>query len=162
MPKLIKNATIIDNEWLTLEKDATIDAVTGKALLPLALYLENAAALSDNSNVGVWIDSDERADALEPHLNNIAVIAINFPKFVDGRGYSIARILRDQLGYQGELRAIGDVLHDQMFYLKRCGFDAFAVREDTATEAALAGLSDFSNSYQCAVDEPKPMFRRRG
>ena len=91
----------------------------------------------------------------------IAVIAINFPKFVDGRGYSIARILRDQLGYKGELRAIGDVLHDQLFYLKRCGFDSFAISEDTAAEAALSGLTDFSNSYQCAVDQPEPLFRRR-
>lgn len=161
MPKLIKNLAVIDNEWLTLEKDATSAAITDNSLVPVALYLENVATLAGNEKIGVWIDSDERADDLQPHLKDIAVIAINFPKFVDGRGYSIARILRDQLGYKGELRAIGDVLHDQLFYLKRCGFDSFAIREDTAAEAALSGLTDFSNSYQCAVDQPEPLFRRR-
>ena len=92
MPKLIKNLAVIDNEWLTLDKDATSDAITDNALVPLALYLENVATLAGNEKIGVWIDSDERADDLQPHLKDIAVIAINFPKFVDGRGYSIARI----------------------------------------------------------------------
>jgi uncharacterized protein (DUF934 family) len=86
---------------------------------------------------------------------------VNFPKFADGRGYSTARLLRERYGYHGEIRAIGDVLHDQLFFMKRCGFDAYAVRADKDIEAALAGFDDFSDAYQAAVDQPQPLFRRR-
>ena len=94
-------------------------------------------------------------------LAHFAVIGVNFPKFADGRGYSSARLLRERYGYRGEIRAIGDVLQDQLFYMKRCGIDAFAVREDKDIEAALAGLNVFSDAYQAAVDQPQPLFRRR-
>ena len=86
---------------------------------------------------------------------------MNFPKFADGRGYSIARLLRERYAYRGEIRAIGDVLQDQLFFMKRCGIDAYAVRADKDIEAALTGLRDFSEAYQAAVDQPQPLFRRR-
>ena len=88
------------------------------------------------------------------------MIAVDFPKFADGRGYSIAYNLRARLGYSGELRAIGDVLRDQMFYMQRVGFDAFAPRADRSIEDALKGLSDFSEKYQTSWDEKLPLFRR--
>ncbi|KZY83862.1 oxidoreductase, partial [Oleiphilus sp. HI0069] len=116
----------------------------------------------DASEVGVWLDSDEEPEALAPYLDKLPAIAINFPKFVDGRGYSYARILRDRLNFEGEIRAIGDILHDQLFYLKRCGFDAYAVREDKDIEVAQEGLSDFTESYQAASFMNQPLFRRRG
>ena len=86
---------------------------------------------------------------------------MNFPKFTDGRGYSSARLLRDRYSFRGEIRAIGDVLQDQLFYMKRCGIDAYALREDKDIVAALASLRDFSETYQAAVDQPQPLFRRR-
>ncbi|MGA9665176.1 MAG: DUF934 domain-containing protein, partial [Gallionella sp.] len=89
-----------------------------------------------------------------------SVIAVDFPKFADGRGYSIARLLRTRLGYRGELRAIGDVLRDQMFYMQRVGFDAFAARTDKDIGDARRGLSDFTFSYQASSDERLPLFRR--
>jgi uncharacterized protein (DUF934 family) len=88
------------------------------------------------------------------------VVAVDFPKFADGRGYSIAYNLRARLGYTGELRAIGDVLRDQLFYMQRVGFDAFAVRADKNIHDALKGLTDFSETYQSSWDQKNPLFRR--
>ena len=72
-----------------------------------------------------------------------------------------ARLLRDRYGYTGEVRAIGDVLRDQLFFMQRCGFDAFVIREDRSAEDALQSLKDFSETYQAATDQPQPLFRRR-
>ena len=80
---------------------------------------------------------------------------------MDGRGYSIARLLRERYGWRGELRAIGDVLRDQLFYLTRCGFDAFELRAGQDAQAALTALADFSEAYQSSVERPQPLFRRR-
>jgi uncharacterized protein (DUF934 family) len=94
-------------------------------------------------------------------VNELGVIAVNFPKFADGRGYSIARLLRERLGYKNELRAIGDVLLDQLQFMKRCGFDRFVLRADKNAEEAARCLSFFSQSYQAATDTDLPLFRRR-
>lgn len=94
-------------------------------------------------------------------LGAAARVEVNFPRFTDGRGYSIARLLRERFGYQGELRAVGDVLRDQLFYLSRCGFDAFLLREDQDAEEALGALHDFSEAYQASVERPQPLFHRR-
>jgi uncharacterized protein (DUF934 family) len=99
--------------------------------------------------------------AVAGRLGAAARVEVNFPKFTDGRGYSIARLLRERHGYKGELRAVGDVLRDQIFYLSRCGFDAFLLREDQDAEEALAALHDFSEAYQASVERPEPLFRRR-
>ena len=161
MPKLIKQNEILDNDWVLLARDHEGAVPTGRHLVPLDLFLADSDALLARHDIGVWLDSDQGPEVLEPFLDRLTVIAINFPKFVDGRGYSYARVLRDRFAYEGELRAIGDVLHDQLFYLKRCGFDAFAIREDKDAQSAQSGLSDFSESYQAACDQPAPLFRRR-
>lgn len=107
---------------------------------------------------------------LEPHddpaahagrLAGAARVEVNFPKFSDGRGHSIARLLRERHGYAGELRAVGDIQRDQLFYLSRVGFDAFLLREGEDAGAALAALADFSEAYQASVERPLPLFRRR-
>jgi uncharacterized protein (DUF934 family) len=112
------------------------------------------------ADIGVWFASDERAEDLQNEVEKFSVIAVDFPKFADGRGYSIAYHLRARLGYRGELRAIGDVLRDQLFYMQRVGFDAFAARADKDIHEALKGLSDFSLTYQASSDEKLPLFRR--
>ena len=94
-------------------------------------------------------------------LGAAARVEVNFPRFADGRGYSIARLLRERHGYTGELRAVGDVQRDQLFYLSRCGFDAFLLREGEDAEGALAALRDFSEAYQASVERPQPLYRRR-
>ncbi len=161
MPKLIKNNAVVDDSYEILPKDFNEASVEGLKIVPLAYWLAHAENLKSQAEIGVWIDSDEGPEELAPFLDSLKLIALNFPKFADGRGYSIARILRDRYKYQGELRAIGDVLHDQLFYMKRCGFDAFAIRADKDPVAALAGLQAFSDCYQGASDNPVPLFRRR-
>ena len=91
----------------------------------------------------------------------IHAIAVNFPKYGDGRGYSIARLLRERYGFEGELRAVGEVARDHLHAMAQCGFDAFQLREGEDAQAALAGLDDFSEAYQATAVQPEPLFRRR-
>jgi uncharacterized protein (DUF934 family) len=98
---------------------------------------------------------------LDGRLGGVTLIAVDFAKFSDGRGLSIAALLRKRLGYAGELRAVGDVARDQLFQMARCGFDAFALREGQDVEDALRAFGDYSEAYQDAADGRAPIFRRR-
>ncbi|PVZ19852.1 MULTISPECIES: DUF934 domain-containing protein [unclassified Pseudomonas] len=165
MQRIIKNGQVVDETWHLLPKDATLDVLTNcdDYIVPLALWREHAHALkARDGGLGVWLDSDEEAEEIGECVGEFQVIALNFPAFTDGRNYSNARLLRDRYQFKGELRAIGDVLRDQLFYLHRCGFDAFALRADKDPYEALESLKDFSVTYQGATDEPLPLFRRRG
>jgi uncharacterized protein (DUF934 family) len=151
----------------TAEEIAALAIPAGKVIVPLAAWLARKDELAPRLTAGelaVWIDSFESPEALVESvddINRLPLIAVNFPRFLDGRGYSFATLLRTRCGYRGELRAIGDVLHDQLFYLKRCGFDAYAVRADKNIEDALRGLGDFNETYQATVDQTLPLYRRR-
>lgn len=163
--QIIKNKAIVADDWtvLRLSEEQTPDTVSvadGKIIVPLKVWQAQKATLQGRPDLGVWFASDERPEALKGEVDQFSVIAVDFPKFADGRGYSIAYNLRARLGYTGELRAIGDVLRDQMFYMQRVGFDAFAPRADRSIEDALKGLSDFSEKYQTSWDEKLPLFRR--
>ena len=137
---------------------------TGRVIVPLATWLARHDELSVRPNTGVWLDGGDDPEAISADLGRLAVVAIRFPKFADGRGYSLAFLLRTRYEYQGELRAVGEVLRDQFDYLRRCGFDAFKPREgryDAAQlEASLASLSDFTHPYQASVHPANPLFRR--
>jgi uncharacterized protein (DUF934 family) len=164
MQRIIKHNQVVDETWHLLPKDVTLDALSNcdDYIVPLALWREHATALkARDGGLGIWLDADEEAEDIGDDVDSFQVIALNFPAFTDGRNYSNARLLRDRYGFKGELRAIGDVLRDQLFYLHRCGFDAFAVRPDKDPYEALEGLKDFSVTYQAASDEPRPLFRRR-
>lgn len=164
--QIIKNRQVLADEWtvLRLQNGETPESVAipkGKVIVPLKVWQAQNAQLQDRSALGVWLGSDERPEVLRGEVNKFAVIAVDFPKFLDGRGYSIAYNLRARLGYQGELRAIGDVLRDQIFYMQRVGFNAFAPRLDCNIHEALKGLSDFSEQYQASWDIKTPLFRRQ-
>ncbi|QBF27007.1 DUF934 domain-containing protein [Pseudomonas tructae] len=164
MQRIIKNNQIVDETWHLLPKDFSIDEVTNcdDYIVPLQLWREHGHMLkARDGGLGVWLDADEEAEEIGEVANQFQVIALNFPAFTDGRNYSNARLLRDRYKFNGELRAIGDVLRDQLFYMKRCGFDAFALRADKDPVEALQSLQDFSVTYQAATDEPQPLFRRR-
>lgn len=164
MQQIIKGNQVVQDAWELLPKDATLDQLTntGDIIVPLALWQEHAHALKTrDGGLGVWLDADEEAESIAEDLEHFAVIALNFPVFSDGRNYSNARLLRDRYKYRGELRAIGDVLRDQLFYMQRCGFNAYALREDLDAHQALANLQDFSVVYQASTDQPLPLFRRR-
>jgi uncharacterized protein (DUF934 family) len=106
-------------------------------------------------------DPREAVAKLGLALPGLKLIAIHFPKYGDGRGYSIARLLRERYGYKGELRAIGVVARDHLQLMAQCGFDSFQLREGEDAEEALKGLDDFSEAYQANAAQPVPLFRRR-
>jgi len=162
MGKVIIDGAIVDNQWQRLEADALENGVPaqGKIIVPLAYWQENRDTLIARGDVAVWLAPGEEPKDLEDDLASLPLVAIHFPAFKDGRGYSYARELRTRYNFEGEVRATGDVLRDQLFYMTRCGFNAFEVRADRSIEEALQGLKDFSVTYQADVNEPRPIYRR--
>ena len=165
MAVIIRQRRVEPDSWLLLKPaaDASIAIPpAGDVIVPLAAWREQRAALlARTGRLGVWLESTDDPAQIAGDLQHFALIAVNFPQFTDGRGYSIARLLRERYRWQGELRAVGDVLRDQLFYLSRCGFDAFALRAGEDAQAALAAFDDFSEGYQTSVERPQPLFRRR-
>ena len=135
----------------------------GPVAVPLAYWLEHGPELTRRGTpVGVWLKPDDEPARLAGHLEGLALVAVHFPKFTDGRGYSTATALRRRLGWRGELRAFGDVGRDQLFYLARVGFDSFRLADHRDPRSALGAFDDFSLRYQGSVDDPVPLFRKRG
>ncbi len=126
----------------------------GKEIVPLNRLLNGSG------NRGVWLDVDDDPEALEPYLPDLEVIAVNFPAFNDGRGYSAATILRSRYAFKGELRAIGDVRVDQLEQMLRCGFDTFALAAGQDLDLATRLLKGFPFNYQQTTDR-EPLFRQR-
>ena len=166
MAVIIKDRKVVADpwHWLELSADGSLPAVpsAGDVILPLKLWRElRDELLARPGRLGVWLDSHEDPAAIAQDLRLFGVVAVSFPKFIDGRGYSIARLLRERYGYKGELRAVGDVFRDQLFFLSGCGFDAYALRAGEDPQEALAAFADFSEAYQNSVERPVPLFRRR-
>ncbi|MDG5748950.1 DUF934 domain-containing protein [Qipengyuania sp. XHP0207] len=137
-------------ELLRYRDDETVDhpAVTVDAFL-------------DQSNASaVRIEPGDDARDLLPHLERLALVEVNFPAFGDGRGYSSARILREA-GYDGELRAVGDVLVDQLAYMRRCGFDAFEPDQQLNKDDVEAAFERWPEVYQSAADDRTPIWTKR-
>lgn len=167
MAILIKNAKIANDSWQRLDRGADgsppLIPAAGDILVPLAFWQAAAGPLLARSagRLGVWLDSDEDPALIADSFEALSLIAVHFPQFTDGRGYSTARLLRERHGWKGELRAIGDIQRDQLFYLSRCGFDAFLLNDGQNAWQAVAALADFSEAYQTSVERPLPLFRRR-
>lgn len=161
--RIIKDKKVIDDDWtLIKEIEESADIPAGKVILPYHYWKEHCDVLLENNpKQGVWIDGDTETEVLVDDLSKFDLIALDFPAFKDGRSYSHARLLRQRYGYEGELRAIGDVLRDQLFYMLRCGFDSFQLREDKDAEEALKGFEDFSIRYQAAADDAVPVYKLR-
>jgi uncharacterized protein (DUF934 family) len=164
---LIRDRKRVPDSWLLLERgpDGVVPDIpaSGDVLVPLALWRTHRSHLSARAGgrLGVWLTGDEDPVDIEHDLDLFDLIAVCFSSFTDGRGYSIARLLRERYGWKGELRAIGDIQRDQMHYLMRCGFDAFELRVGEDVEAALAAYDDFTEAYQASPDRALPLFRRR-
>jgi phosphoadenosine phosphosulfate reductase len=157
-----KRVRIEDDSFTVVPEAGAEIAADGDIIVPVADWLARADELKARAGrTGVWIGPAEDPGVLAGHLDGIALIAIQFPKFNDGRGYSIAALLRRRYGWTGELRAIGDVLRDQLYYMARAGFDVFAVRADRDPEVAATGLDDFTFAYQDAADDRTPVLRNR-
>lgn len=166
MAIIIRQRQVATDNWQLLRPAADIGTLeqvpAGDVIIPASLWLAHRDALLVRSGrLGVWLDAGDDPQSIAGDLVHFSLIAVNFPQFTDGRGYSIARLLRERYGWSGQLRAVGDVLRDQLFYLSRCGFDAFELRVGQDPHAALAAFGDFSDGYQTSVDQPLPLFRRR-
>ena len=163
MPKqIIKDGKIEQDNWqLISNEDAASSLPAGDIIVPLSLWQEQADNLKQrDGGLAVWLDAGQEPENIVADLDQFAFVAINFPAFTDGRGYSYARLLRERYDYKGEIRAIGDVLQDQLQHMYRCGFTSFAVKDSKNIEAALAGFKTINEPYQAATDLP-PLFRRR-
>ena len=170
MPRLIEGSLaeggrIVDDAWTFIDAIEALPDMPDDAsvLVPFALWkAERVALLARTAPLGVRLEASDEPAELATDLSRLALIAIDFPKFTDGRGYSIARLLRERHRYRGKLRAVGDVLRDQLFYMLRSGFDSFAIKHQELIEDALASYRIFSDGYQTSVDRPVPLFKRRG
>lgn len=157
---IIRDRAITDDDFVHVPDGAELPG-GGKPIVTLARYAASREALLGRyPSLGVRVASDKLPSDL-PEPSRLALIAIEFPRFTDGRGYSIARQLRDRHGFTGELRAVGWVLRDQLFYLERCGFNAFELQPGKPLESALEAFGEFSVTYQAATDDPRPIYRRR-
>lgn len=159
--QIIKEGAIVEDTWLHVADEAELPA-RGDVIVSLERYTEQRDALQRRGTLlGVRLRSDQQAKLVAPYAPELALIAIEFPGFKDGRGYTAARLLRERFGYKGQIRAVGDVLRDQLFYMRRCGFDAFELKAGKDIQGAVAAFRDFSVTYQGAADDPRPLFRRR-
>ncbi|MGJ8687008.1 MAG: DUF934 domain-containing protein [Spongiibacteraceae bacterium] len=157
MPNIIKDGQVVADNWQLWSDDAL--PATGDVIVSLEMWQEHHAKLTALGNIGVHLNSDQSPKLLT-NIDKLTVIAIDFPAFADGRGFTSGRELREQHGYIGELRAIGHFMRDQLFFLKRCGFNSFALLDDDL-EAALTSFNDFSDVYQASADTPTPVYHRR-
>ncbi|TDO99962.1 DUF934 domain-containing protein [Marinomonas balearica] len=156
MQKLIKDGAIVENQYSVI-KEADL-AVSENSIVPMQQWLDNS-----DSVAGLWIEAGEGIEALEnKDLSQLQVIAVNFPAFADGRGFSYGRLVRERLGFKGEVRAIGNFIPDQLGYLLRCGFNSFDFEQEVNLEKALELHKPFSIAYQGDVADPRPIFLRRG
>lgn len=165
---LIKDRKLAADTWQLLDavevgEDGALPPVpVGDIIVPLEVWQRaRAELLKREGRLGVWLRGDADPAALAPDLPQLSLVAVQFEKAVDGRGYSIGRLLRERYGWRGELRAIGDVQRDQLLFLARCGFDALQLRAGEDVEVALKAFNDFSEAYQASHDQPLPLFRRR-
>ena len=161
--RVIKDNKVVDDSWQRIQDSDTGEGIPeGDVIIPFSYWQAHRDELVEREGqLGVCINGDDDTDEVAKDLEHFDLIAVDFPAFKDGRGYSHARILRDYYNYQGDLRAVGDVLRDQLFYMRRCGINSFHVREDMDYEDAMKGFSDFSVKYQTAADGALPVYKER-
>jgi len=161
--QVIKDSQVVEDDWQRIEGEAGRDIPeTGDIIVPLSIWKQQRDDLVERSGrVGVCLHGEEDPAELRDDLDQLEMIALDFPEFKDGRSYSNARLLRDRYGYKGELRAVGDVLRDQIYFMRRCGIDSFQIRPDKSIKDAVNGLQDFSVTYQTAADGALPVYKQR-
>ena len=151
MTKLIKSGAYAQDVYAPVADDAAL--CDGPVLVSLARFQkEREALLARNTPVGIRLQSSENPEQLGQDVNHFALIALEFPKFRDGRAFSWARMLRTRLGFTGEIRAVGDFLYDQVNYQHRVGFDAWEVPDNFTLEMFNRALGEMTNVYQPSTD----------
>ena len=165
MANILKNGQVHHDAWQVLRPEADTDLAAlnvpaGQWLVPFATWQAQADALKTRTDIGVWLSPNDDLAAVAQHFGSWPLVAIDFPKFTDGRGYSIAWRVRNHYKYTGELRAIGNVLVDQLFFMLRVGFDTLALDPNVSAATAESHLTPFPDVYQGSTDNPEPLFRR--
>lgn len=156
--KVIKNNEIVEDAVVHAGDEAPLPA-SGRFSVSLARWKRERDQLAGTPGLGLRLNGDDQLADVADDLSSFEWIALEFPKFQDGRCYSHARLLRERYGFRGELRATGDVLRDQLFFMARCGIDVFEVRADKSIEDALEAFREFSVTYQPAADGRPPIYR---
>jgi uncharacterized protein (DUF934 family) len=159
--KVLRRRSVVEDDWTLLDGD-TVRPAGGRTIVPLARWRSaRTALLSASSAVGVLLANTEDVEAVYPEILDRPLIALQFPAFADGRALSQAVVLRNRLGFSGELRAVGDIIRDLVFWLGRCGFDTVVPRQDQDLEACRLALEELPVSYQAAADGRTPVWIRR-
>jgi uncharacterized protein (DUF934 family) len=160
MPTLIKDGRVVADDWALVETVADGN-VLPHSIVPANYAVTHAAELFTASReIGLWIAGDGEPNDIAPLLDRVPLIAIRFAAVNDGRGLSLAVLLRTRYGYKGELRAFGEVLEDVMNYMRRCGFDSYQLPDGHDPQVALRAMRSLSDFYQGSVIDPLPAFRR--
>ena len=161
MPQLLKDKRVIDDTWTIPDTDSQ-SLPDGDILLTYSQWQTFSEQLESHSGqIGVVIEGNAEIEDIIDPLLKLPLIAINFPKFADGRGFSLATLLRERYNFNGEIRAVGGFIRDQLYLLSRCGFNAFKFSEDTDLSEAAKSLEDFTETYQVSANQEEPLFRRR-
>jgi uncharacterized protein (DUF934 family) len=147
MREIIRRREIVIDDWRTVDEDP--EGENGALILPLARWhAERERWSSWSGRVGVRISPADRVELLRADLSRLSLIAIEFPTPSEGRGYSQARVLRDRLKFTGEIRAVGHIKRDQIFFMARCGIDAFELAPGVNPQSVLGAFDDFDMAYQ--------------
>ena len=155
-----------DNSPTPEQVDKTKFSNSGNVILPMKVFLKYKIQLQTrlkNKEIGIWIDTHEEIESFIEEIEDInafPIFAIRVGKFADGRIFSIGSQLRTKFKYKNILRAFGDVLRDQLFFLKRTGFDSYLIREDRNANDALNALKDFTLPYQGSINDPMPAWKK--
>lgn len=148
-----------ERDWAYWAGDVVLDS--GSAVIVDLEHVETALQRNDIEHLGVRLNAGDDVRKLARHLDRIGLVELVFPTFRDGRNYSAARILRDQYHYRGEIRAVGDVLADQLLFMVRCGIDCLDLAPTVALADAEAALKRFQYVYQAASDARRPVWQER-
>ena len=134
---------------------------TGDIYVPLEEWLNaRETLLTRNGRLGVALRNTDDPEIIKDDLERLDLVVLEFPKMADGRAFTQARLLRERYGYKGEIRATGDVLYDQLFYMQRCGVNGFELRDDQNASHSLKAFDEMTVAYQPASDEELPLWRR--
>lgn len=159
--RIIKDGAIVEDSWVHVA-DGTPLPADGDVIVSLERYREQRDALRQHAGkVGVRLRNDQEAHVVADLASELPLIALDFPGFKDGRSYTTARLLRDRFGFKGNIRALGDVLRDQLLYMRRCGIDEFELKAGKDINGALEAFGELTVNYQGAADDPRPLFARR-
>jgi uncharacterized protein (DUF934 family) len=157
---LLKRDRIVEDPWTVVDDEGPLPATP--AVVSCERWTrDREELLGRNGEIGIRLASDRPPELIADDLHRFNLVCLDFPKFTDGRAYSYARILRARYDYAGELRAVGNVLRDQLLFMRRCGFDTFEIPDNADADAWVVAFNDFSVRYQPSVDRAPTTFQLR-